>query len=78
MDEVVEKTTLVKAAEDFLATAKSFDGNPLARMALVKQADNLPLLFRRWLWYYLSTVGYGRQELVVDNSRVRALLSLYR
>lgn len=32
---------LVRAAEDFLAAAKGFNGDPLARMALVKQADNL-------------------------------------
>lgn len=32
---------LVKAAEDFLAAAQSFNGDPMARMGLVKQADNL-------------------------------------
>jgi len=32
---------LVKAAEEFLASAKAFDGNPIARMGLAKQADNL-------------------------------------
>ena len=36
-----EKATLVKAAEDFLSAAKSFDGDPIARMSLMKQADNL-------------------------------------
>ncbi|KAK5131067.1 hypothetical protein LTR08_001353 [Meristemomyces frigidus] len=37
----IDTTTLVKAAEDFLASVKNFDGNPIARAALVKQADNL-------------------------------------
>lgn len=41
MDRTTEKAVLVKAAEDFLAAAKNFDGNPLARAALMKQADNL-------------------------------------
>ncbi len=43
MDKATSKTTLVKAAEAFLATAKSFDGNPVARAAQMKQADNLRL-----------------------------------
>ncbi|GAB7365133.1 hypothetical protein MBLNU230_g6222t1 [Neophaeotheca triangularis] len=34
-------SALVEAAEKFLAAAKKFDGDPLERMALTKQADNL-------------------------------------
>lgn len=41
MDLATEKAVLVKAAEEFLAAAKKFDGSPLARTALMKQADNL-------------------------------------
>lgn len=45
-----DKATLVKAAEEFLAAAKSFDGDPGARAALTKQADNLR---------YYSEDGFG-------------------
>lgn len=36
-----DNTALVNAAEEFLAAAKSFDGNPIARMDLTRQANNL-------------------------------------
>ena len=36
-----DNSALVKAAEEFLVAAKAFDGNPVSRMALTKQADNL-------------------------------------
>lgn len=38
-----DNAALVKAAEDFLAAAKSFNGDPIARMSLTRQADNLRL-----------------------------------
>ena len=41
MKESLNNARLVKAAEDFLTAAKSFNGDPLARAELVKQADNL-------------------------------------
>lgn len=36
-----DNTTLVKTAEQFLAAAKGFNGDPNERMKLVKQANNL-------------------------------------
>ncbi|KAK3686895.1 hypothetical protein LTR37_019337, partial [Vermiconidia calcicola] len=56
MDQDEGKAALVKAAEEFLAAAKSFDGDQLARMSLTKQADNLRYLsedafgtiYRQW------------------------------
>jgi hypothetical protein len=56
MDEMVGSAQLVKAAEEFLAAAKIFNGEPDARAALVKQADNLRYyaedgfgtIFRQW------------------------------
>ena len=56
MAQVTENTALVKAAEDFLAAAKGFNGDPIARTELMKQADNLRYysedaggtLFRQW------------------------------
>ena len=56
MDPATDKTALIKAAEDFLATAKKFDGDPVARTELTKKADDLRrysedaggALFRQW------------------------------
>lgn len=36
-----DNSALVEAAEQFLAAAKKFDGDPIARMRLTKHADNL-------------------------------------
>lgn len=56
MGQVTDNTALIKAAEDFLAAAKNFNGDPVARAGLMKQADNLRwysedaggTLFRQW------------------------------
>lgn len=56
MDQVTDNTALIQAAEDFLVAAKAFDGDPVARAGLMKQADNLRwysedaggTLFRQW------------------------------
>ena len=37
----MDKATIVKAAEDILASAKSFDRDAIGRMRLAKEADNL-------------------------------------
>ena len=44
MDLTQEKALLIKAAEDFLAAAKKFNGNPKDRVTLMNQADNLRFL----------------------------------
>ena len=56
MGQDTDNTALIKAAEDFLTAAKRFDGDPVARADLTKQADNLRwysedaggTLFRQW------------------------------
>lgn len=56
MDLTDEKAAIIKAAEDFLAAAKKFDGDPILRTELTKKADNLRwysedaggALFRQW------------------------------
>lgn len=60
MDGATEKAALIEAAEEFLAAAKKFDGDPIDRTELTKKADNLRwysedaggALFRQW-----DTVG---------------------
>ncbi|KAF2763086.1 o-methyltransferas-like protein [Pseudovirgaria hyperparasitica] len=54
--------SLVAAAEDFLAAAKAFNGEPMGQMALVKKADKLRYLsegprdtiFRQWDTIHLT------------------------
>ncbi len=56
MGQETDNTALVKEAEDFLAAAKSFDGNYLKRIDLTRRANNLRwlsedaggTLFRQW------------------------------
>lgn len=43
MDQTNDNAALIKAAEDFLAAAKKFKGDPIARMSLMNKADNLRL-----------------------------------